>query len=257
MEDGSFYHLEAKRGQLPEIPEDLCVEDFIVRRNADGVELSRVSIAKALQNADWMTLRDAFWVREQERKTGLKKRSRYDPFHTNSLRILSATEAARLGDAFHAGDALVSMAMLDTIAIIDLDEESARWWQQGPFGMQHKPRVTQDGKIILFNNYLSAERSSAQIFDVHSHELVWEFTGSESEPLYSKRSGSVEVLPNGNILIVETDRGRVLEIMPNREVVWEFRNPNVASEQDDLVAHIYSLDRLDESDVAWLERSPE
>jgi hypothetical protein len=254
MEDGSIYHLQGKRRLLPEIPEDLSVEDFIIRRDADGVELSRVSIAKALRNADWMALRNAFWEREGERQTGLKKRSLYDPFHTNSLRILSETEAARLGDPFQVGDALVSMAMLDTIAIIDMEKKSARWWQQGPFGMQHKPRVTQDGRVVLFNNYLSSDRSSVQVLDVHSREVVWEFTGSESEPLYSKRSGSVEALPNGNILIVETDRGRVLEVRPNREVVWEYRNPNVSIEDDDLVAHIYSMDRLDRSGVSWLER---
>ncbi len=42
---------------------------------------------------------------------------------------------------------------------------------------------------------------------------------------------------------------------PNREVVWEYRNPFVAGEQGDLVAHLYSLDRLDESAASWLNRS--
>jgi hypothetical protein len=257
MEDGSIYHLQGKRRDFPEIPGDRSVEDFIIRRDANGVELSRVLMSRALRNADWPSLREAFWELEEERQTGLKKKARYDPFHTNSLRILSESEAERLGDLAQPGDALVSMAMLDTIAIIDMEEESTRWWQQGPFGLQHKPRVTPDGKIILFNNFLTHDRSSVQTIDIHSGEVTWEFTGTEAEPLYSKRSGSVEVLANGNILILETDRGRILELSPDHEVVWEFRNPFVAGEEDPLVAHFYSLHRIDESALSWLDRSTE
>ena len=66
----------------------------------------------------------------------------YDPFHTNALWILSKDEARRLGDPFHTGDVLVSMCLLDTIAAIDMKQGVTCWWQTGPFGLQHQPRVT-------------------------------------------------------------------------------------------------------------------
>jgi hypothetical protein len=45
-----------------------------------------------------------------------------------------------------------------------------------------------------------------------------------------------------------------LEITPDQQLVWEFRSPYRTGEQHDLVAMIYSLDRVDESNVAWLDR---
>ena len=178
-------------------------------------------------------------------------KGRFDPFHTNSLHVLSSTDATRLGAPFRAGDALVSMAMLDTIAVVDPRNAKTRWWQQGPFGMQHQPRVSPDGKIVLFNNYHSRERSAVQVIDPSNHEITWEYTGTDSDPLYSKRSGGAEFLPNGNLLIVETDRGRVIEISPDKKVVWEFRNPHRVG--GDRVAGIPSMHRV-ASGIAWLER---
>ncbi|HHX77017.1 MAG TPA: hypothetical protein GX697_01515, partial [Firmicutes bacterium] len=42
---------------------------------------------------------------------------------------------------------------------------------------------------------------------------------------FSDRCSSADRLPNGNTLITETIRGRVIEVTPDREIVWEFLNP--------------------------------
>ena len=118
--------------------------------------------------------------------------------------------------------------------------------------MQHDPRVTPDGGIVLFNNFREQERSSVQILDPRTHRVIWEYTGSESRPLFSRRSGGARVLRNGNVLIVETDRGRALEVTRDREIVWEYQTPFRAGERGDRVAHIHSLERI--SELGWLDR---
>jgi hypothetical protein len=251
-ESGEIVHLQAERMMIPGIAEKLAVEDFIVVRDGGGGELRRIAMSDALRNVDWRRLRKAFWARSKERGYGLNEKSVYDPFHTNSLWLLSAVEAARLGDSFRAGDALVSMAMLDTIAILDMEKGVTRWSQQGPFGMQHGPRPTPDGDIILFNNFLTAERSSVPTLDPRTRRVTREYTGPRAEPLYSKRSGRVQVLPNGNTLVVETDRGRALELTEDGEVVWEFRSPYRVSERGGKVAHLYTLERVDAELAGWL-----
>jgi hypothetical protein len=250
--DGRIHHLEAERRAMPEIPGKRAIEDFIVERDADGNELHRVAISDVLRDIDWPELRRAFWERSRIRGYGLTQRGRYDPFHTNALRILSSADATRLGAPFRAGDALVSMAMLDTIAVVDPRTAKVRWWQQGPFGMQHQPRVTPDGGIVVFNNHYSGQRSAVQVLDPHRHEVTWEYTGSDTEPLHSRRSGGAEFLPNGNLLVVETDRGRVIEVTSDRKIVWEFRSPYRVGKQRDRVAGVYSMQRLSASEVAWL-----
>jgi hypothetical protein len=116
--------------------------------------------------------------------------------------------------------------------------------------MQHHPRVTPDGGIVVFNNHRGQGRSSVQILDPHTRRVRWEYSGPPEDPLFSLRSGGAEILPNGNVLIVETDRGRALEVSPDKELVWEFRNPFRTGENADRVAAIYALDRVPER--SWL-----
>jgi hypothetical protein len=255
--DGRIHHLEAKRRALPGISEKPAIDDFLVERDADGNELHRLAVSEALEEIDWHDLRAAFWKRSRVRHYGLKRQARFDPFHTNALRILSANEAARLGAPFHTGDALISMAMLDTLAVLDRESGKVRWWQQGPFGMQHQPRITLDGRIVVFNNRYQPEGSTVQIFDPHGHRLVWQYGGSADQPLYSRRSGGVEPLANGNLLIVETDRGRALEVTPKKRIVWEYRSPHRVGKNGDRVAGIYSMQRVPEADLSWLKRRSE
>jgi hypothetical protein len=253
---GEIAHLQAKRRMISGIPEKPAIEDYIVVRDEAGRELRRLAMSDALRNADWLGLRRVFWARALDRGYGLKGKGLFDPFHTNSLRLLSALEAARLGEPFRAGDALVSFAMLDTIALLDMETGTTRWWQQGPFGMQHQPQPTPDGEIILFNNFLTAERSSVVTLDPETRQVIREYSGPEAEPLYSRRSGRVQVLPNGNVLIVETDGGRALEVTPAGELVWQYRSPYRAGKNRDLVANLYSLDRVGATQTRWLTSEP-
>jgi hypothetical protein len=252
---GEIVHLQSERRMIPGIDEKRAIEDYIVVRDAAGRELRKLAMSDALRNADWLALRKAFWRRVEERGYGLSERGLYDPFHTNSLWLLTEVDAERLGDPFRAGDALVSMRMLDTIAVIDMERGLARWWQQGPFGMQHQPRPTPDGAIILFNNFLTAEQSSVLTLDPRTREVIQEYTGPEADPLHSHQSGRVEVLPNGNVLIVETDGGRALEVTQDGEVVWDFRSPHRTDRRGEIVANLYSLDRVGEAQTGWLAGS--
>ena len=82
--------------------------------------------------------------------------------------------------------------------------------------------------------------------------MVWEYAGPKAAPLASRTSSGVEVLESGNMLIIETNKGRVLEITPNGEIVWEYHNPFQTGARQALVAHVYSLDRVERSFVPWL-----
>ena len=252
--DGRIHHLEAARRELPETPGQEAIDDFLVEREADGREIRRLTISAVLRAIDWGDLRRVFWERNRARGYGLTQRAQSDLFHTNSLYVLSAIDAAVLGAPFQAGDLLVSMAMLDTIAVIDPRAREVRWWQQGPFGMQHHPRVAPNGGIVVFDNRHAPQRSAVKIFDPRTHRAIWEYAGSQADPLHSRRSGGAEFLSNGNLLVVETDRGRAFELTPDKQIVWEYRSPYRAGAQRDRVAGIYSMQRIDESELAWLAR---
>jgi hypothetical protein len=260
MPDGSFYVMTLGAEPLEGFEGSLYRTDSIDHVDANGNQLGRVSLADAMENVGWRELRDEFWRREGTRETHLRSAARQDPFHSNSIYILSGAEARRLGPPFAAGQALVSVLMLDSIVAIDLARGETAWIQTGPFALQHHARVTRSGRISLFNNFVAPGESSVQIIDPRTSDVVWEYAGPDGNPVFSSTSSSAEVLPNGNLLIVSTNQGRILEVTPQKEVVWEYRTPETVSTGHR--ANIYYAERVRPRKLAWLvkgapQRPPE
>ena len=72
-------------------------------------------------------------------------------------------------------------------------------------------------------------------------EIVWEFTAmtmgfpeGEEVRFYSRYESAAQRLPNGNTLITESRRGRVLEVTPSCEIVWEYISPYNLLDREDL-----------------------
>jgi len=63
-------------------------------------------------------------------------------------------------------------------------------------------------------------------FNPVTFEIVWQY-GAESgdEFFFSQNISSAQRLPNGNTLITEGANGRLFEVTPDKEIVWEFFSP--------------------------------
>ena len=114
-----------------------------------------------------------------------------------------------------------------------------------------------EGNILLFDNggqagigkptpcrptgFNNATRSYSRVLEINPVTLKVEWTFNDeqyhfhnsaerafSNLLFSEYCSSADRLPNGNTLITETIRGRVIEVTPEREIVWEFLNPGRA-----------------------------
>ena len=88
--------------------------------------------------------------------------------------------------------------------------------------------------------------------------LVWAYAGRDDTPatrFFSGTSSTVQRLPNGNTLIVVTESGRAIEVTAERDVVWEFFNPERAGERRELIASLFQLQRIPRARVdGWLGR---
>ena len=111
-----------------------------------------------------------------------------------------------------------------------------------------------EGNVLLFDNggqagiglptpcaptgYFNATRSYSRILEINpvTLEVVWTFNDEVhhfkgagqrafQDLLFSEYCSGADRLPNGNTLITETIRGRVIEVTPDHEIVWEFMNP--------------------------------
>lgn len=97
--------------------------------------------------------------------------------------------------------------------------------------------TSNDDKLIVFNNLSLPNKSSVDIWQppiegynypidgntpFAPEEVEWNYT---ENGFYSAIMSGAQVLPSSNILICEGKEGRLFEITPTSEIVWEYINP--------------------------------
>lgn len=143
-----------------------------------------------------------------------------DPFHPNDAEPLRADMAAAF-PMFEAGDVLLSLRELNLVTVVDPETGRMKWWHHGPWFKQHDPDFQPDGTITVYDNNTGTMRSRIMRIDPATDEVSEDFAGTEDQPFYSWRRGKHQILPNGNLLLTEAEHGRLLEVDPDGELVWE------------------------------------
>ena len=239
QEDGSIYVLTRETKVVPRIHrEEPVFEEFITVLAPDGEILRQVSLLECFEDSYYAC---SFFNRMP---------SSGDIFHTNTIEVLDGALADR-SPAFKAGNVLISVKLLETIAIVDLDLKRVVWALSGMWLRQHQPTVLDNGNILVFDNLGprlargGGEFASRVLeLDPFTQEVVWEYRGNRATPFFSETCGSNQRLPNGNTLITETDNGRAFEVTPDGTIIWELINPDRAGENDAFIAAIFEAVRL-------------
>jgi hypothetical protein len=126
---------------------------------------------------------------------------------------------------------LVSFRNLSTVAIID-KRTGAFVWKLGyeMLAQQHDPSLLANGHILLFDN--GAHRrdqamSASRVLEVDpaTNTIVWEYRDTPPYNFFSPTISGARRLPNGNTLITEGNFGRMFQVTPDKQVVWEYINP--------------------------------
>jgi Arylsulfotransferase (ASST) len=177
-----------------------------------------------------------------------------DPLHANDVEYLTA-EMADAFPMFEAGDLMISLREIATVAVVDGETRRIKWFMTGPFFGQHDPDFLPNGNILLYDNRITGPRpelgySRVLEIDPLTREIVWEYVGSHDDPMYSDRGGRVQLLPNGNVLAVEPRGGRIIEIARNNgdDVVWQFVN----LQQDGLAGEVFDGLRFAEDELDFV-----
>ena len=240
--DGRILVLVRRVGIVPRVDAAQAVaEDYVCELAPDGRLLSAVSLLECLEAGEGRAtalglVRDTLaWT------TG-------DLFHTNTLELVTGP-GVEGSPSLRPGDVLVSLRNLDRIGVVDLAAKRFRWTRTGPFRAQHDPTLLADGRLLLFDNQGLArqgveERSRAIELDLATGEVVWSWSGSDDDPLWSRTCGTAQRLANGNTLVVESDGGRAFEVTRAGEVVWRWNSPYRAGERGRFVATLFDLVRL-------------
>lgn len=175
-------------------------------------------------------------------------------FHANSILVLPR---ARKG-LWKAGDLLISLREMSIIFIMDPQEGRITWsWGQGELDHQHHPSLLDNGNFLIFDNGSTVKRSRVIEVDPAERRIVWQYQGKPPASFFSDIRGGCQQLPNGNVLITDSERGRVFEVTRAAEVVWEFYNPDL---DDPYLARkrapIYRMTRISEDLAQKMKLGP-
>jgi len=148
--------------------------------------------------------------------------------HTNTVQVLPESPASK-DPRFKAGNVILSHRNLSCVVIIDKPTGKVVWgWGPGIIDGQHSTYVLENGHMLCFDNGRRRGDSALLELDLLTEEIVWEYRGSEKEPFYGMNLSNTHRLPNGNTFACSggaPDSGRLFEVTPEGEIVWEFDNP--------------------------------
>ncbi len=184
----------------------------------------------------------------------------FDWLHLNSVSRLGENRWYDAGDErFHPENILWSGRNTDTIAVISHDSGEIVW-RVGPdysegrpehalgiiIGQHHAHMIPRglpgEGNILVFDNggqsayryraddpvASTRQRPWARVleFDPVALSPVWQF-GAQSGPehMNSLAISSAQRLPNGNTLICVGLEGRIIEVTPDKQIVWTYHSP--------------------------------
>ncbi|MDY6985913.1 MAG: arylsulfotransferase family protein [Candidatus Thermoplasmatota archaeon] len=189
----------------------------------------------------------------------------FEWLHLNNVNYLGPNKWYDGGDErFHPENVIIDSRHANFMAIISR-ETGEFVWKVGPdfspgnpedklgqiIGLHHAHIIPKglpgEGNILVFDNgglggYGNSELSMySRILEFNpvTMEIVWEYkdrTGlyplplsGENHHFFSFFISSAQRLPNGNTLITEGTTGRIIEVTKDKEVVWEYISPHMAS----------------------------
>jgi hypothetical protein len=127
----------------------------------------------------------------------------------------------------------VLMSLRTTSGVIAVDRQTGGVTMHIPPSLvshQHSPVALANGNILVFDN--GNFRTGAHVafsrvleMDPASREVVWSYADDMVNMFYSAFMGNAQRLPNGNTHITESATGRLFEVTPAGQVVWEYVIP--------------------------------
>ena len=148
----------------------------------------------------------------------------YDYFHANAIAFRSP------------GEMFVCLRNVDMIVSVDTKTGSMlRTYGHGILDWPHAPTIVRGSasdRMLVFDNGKHRGWSRLVEIELETGLVTWSWprgresrAGDDAPRLWSELRGYAQRLPGGTTLVTESERGRVIEVTRQGEVVWEFLNP--------------------------------
>jgi hypothetical protein len=222
------------------------VDHFLARLGPAGEVAWRLPLSELFASAvsDQRLARAAKLLAQAGRRS-LAYSEASDLLHFNTIEVLDRDLAVA-----RRGQVLLCARELDLVAIVDPEERAIVWrWGPGQLDRPHHPSVLPNGNLLIFDNGTRRGWSRVLELEPATGRIVWQYRGEPPRSFSSPVRGSAQALPNGNVLVTESTRGRVFEVTRDGSIVWTFLNPDFEGSSRQ---QIYRMHRVpSERFAAW------
>jgi hypothetical protein len=237
-EDGAIYTLTQQIESQPParlkwLPTPYLADSLVIL-SPEGREWQTISIAEAFADSPYATILTSAsqLVHTMPNRDGAnpllssstRAHSSDDLFHTNSVQVLKRARAAKF-PLFKEGQVLLSLRNLSTIAVLDRQTRAVAWAAQGVWRVQHDAEFLDNGHLLLYDNFGVQDQVRILEYDPLTQAMPWVYSGENSIPFQAYFRGMKQRLPNGNTFLVDPDNRRLLEVTPDKELVWAYFCP--------------------------------
>jgi hypothetical protein len=224
--DGTIAALTYHHRLMPEFHPEVPVRDSDIEiLRADGTPLERASLQALLATNPAMFTFENVTPRDKE---GILE---VDLLHANAIEWMHRPELAARDPLYATTNVLVCVRNQDLAAIIDWRTKRLVWaWGPGVLASPHDATMLDNGNILIFDNGMGRGWSRVVEMNPLTRRIVWEYGGPGDGRFYSNTRGAAHRLPGGNTLVTVSAAGRVFEVDPTGDIVWDFRNPNLGPE---------------------------
>jgi hypothetical protein len=231
---------------------EIIHDDVVCRLDGEGKCIESVSMADMVENRPRLLEKARRFLTSAKERSAGEAHPR-DPFHVNSLEVIRKTIEYPGGPTFNEGDLLFCSRFLDSIGVIDPKAGRVKWhWGLGVVEWPHHASMLPNGNILLFDN--GSRRESSRILEMSpaNGKIVWQYRAEPPGAFFTRSRGGAQKLPNGNVLITDSEHGRAFEITTEGKTVWEFFNPDLRPDKK-ARATIYRFMRLSPERVVGLD----
>ena len=146
------------------------------------------------------------------------------PHHSNRHEFAHPNTIVALDD----GNALICFRHISMIAIVDRATGEFAWHRQDlSWGGPHDIQFLDNGNMMIFANGDGRRPRGSKVieFEQQSGDTIWQYQGNPSHTFDSFFISGCQRLWSGNTLICEGIWGRIFEVTPEGDLVWEYINP--------------------------------
>ncbi len=210
------------------------LEDRIEVYTMDGKKIDSWSIIDAFAHSPYRSMLSSFEidVRDLQRVKMPDGRVLYDMLHLNSLQHLNEAQAKSLPFA-RAGDLLISLRGLNTLAVFRPDTNQIVWAMQGVWRHQHMARVMDDGKLCVYDNdgsrVLTFPKDKTPTEEPQSRVICVNPVNNQVDEIYASPllhsfwRGYYVKLADSSWIISSSEQSRVVVLSPEKNILWELR----------------------------------